>query len=153
MVATISELEEYQTEDVMSVNHSYLTFHLSLLLANYRNQYSIMPELEFDLTAGRAKPDISICKPLKIDWKHDVVRLSETPISVIEILSPRQAFTDLTDKVYDIYFPSGVKTCWIIIPTIRTITLFTVDDEKTITEGIIKDPVTGIELDLAEIFG
>ncbi len=92
------DLDAHQTEDVLSVNHSYLTYTLTKALSRYDQQFSIMPELEFELTTGRVKPGIAIRKKLSINWFNDTIRFAEPPLVAIEILSPRQALADLTDK-------------------------------------------------------
>ena len=147
------EIEEYQTEDVMSLNHSRLTYRISMQLTKYDEQFDILPELEFELLVDRAKPDISICKKMPVDWVHDIIRLKEPPITAIEILSPKQAYNDLTDKIYDNYFHSGVQSVWLVIPSVKAIQLFIPEQPvKYFTDGIFTDPISGIELDLKTIF-
>lgn len=153
METPIVELEEFQSEDIMSVNHARLAYNLVKVLIPYERQYDIMPELEFELSVDRAKPDISICHKIPIDWIRDTVRWKEPPVTAIEILSPRQAYNDLTDKVYDNYFPSGVQSAWIILPSVKTVQLFLPGESvKHFTEGTFQDPATSIELSLADIF-
>jgi Uma2 family endonuclease len=148
----ILELDEFQTEDIMSYNHSRLTYRLSVQLSVFDKKYDILPELEFELLNGRAKPDVAICKLGKVDWLRDVIRPTEPPLLAIEILSPRQALSDLTDKALDIYFPSGTPTVWIIIPHFKQITILTSMGQKTITAGKVIDENTGVELLLEELF-
>ena len=105
MEKAVLELEEFQTEDIMSYNHAKITYRLTKILSQYDEQYDILPELEFELSFGRAKPDVDICKPNKINWLRDIIRPTHPPLIAIEILSPRQALTDLTDKWLDVYFP------------------------------------------------
>ncbi len=152
--ATFDLIEEYQSEDIMSLNHSYLTYTTLKALGNYDTQYSIMPELEFELVFGRAKPDVSICNKMTINWFDDVVRPKEPPIVAIEILSPKQGLADLTDK-FKIYFPSGVQSIWVIIPTFREIQIITPDLDYISFQkkGLLKDPVTGFEMSLDVVFG
>jgi Uma2 family endonuclease len=111
-----------------------------------------LPELVFDLSNGRAKPDTSICNINKINWLRDVIGPTQPPLIAIEILSPRQALSDLTDIWLDVYFPSGVATVWVIIPQFKQITVFTALGQRNIYTGILKDDPTGISLDLAELF-
>jgi len=69
-----------------------------------------MPQLRLDLLGEKTTPDISICTPLTFDWQNDEIRLTVPPITTIEILSPKQALTDVTDKIFKNYFPAGVKS-------------------------------------------
>jgi Uma2 family endonuclease len=147
------EVEEFQTEDVMSYNHAKITYRLAKNLSHYDQQYDILPELEFELSHGRAKPDLAICKIGKIDWLRDIIRPTHPPLLAIEILSPRQALSDLTDKALDIYFPSGTSVVWIIIPHFKQVTVMMPDGQKTVTSGKLLDEKTGVELDLESIFG
>lgn len=145
-------IEEFQTEDIMSYNHSRLTYHLSVQLSKYDKQFDILPELEFELSHGRVKPDIAVCNPSKVDWLRDVIRPTNPPLIAIEILSPRQALSDLTDKALDVYFPSGTNVVWVIIPHFKQVTIMSPTGQKTIISGILFDENTGIELSLDSIF-
>jgi Uma2 family endonuclease len=147
------EVEEFQTEDVKSYNHAKITYRLAKNLSRYDQQYDILPELEFELSHGRAKPDLAICKIGKIDWLRDVIRPTHPPLLAIEILSPRQALSDLTDKALDIYFPSGTSVVWIIIPHFKQVTVMIPNGQKTVISGKLLDENTGVELDLKSIFG
>ncbi len=149
----ISAIEEFQTEDIMSYNHSKITYRLAKTLSRYDEQYDILPELEFELQYGRVKPDIAICKHGKIDWLRDIIRPNYPPLLAIEILSPRQALSDLTDKALDIYFPSGTTVVWIIIPHFKQVTIMTPNHQNTVISGTLLDENTGIELALDHIFG
>ncbi|MBO0930145.1 Uma2 family endonuclease [Fibrella aquatilis] len=146
-------IEEYQSEDIMSLNHSKLIHRLSVALDRYEETYDILPELELELPTGKCKPDVAIFPNLPVDWLNDVIYYNQPPIIAIEILSPKQALTDLTDKAYKQYFPGGVQAVWIIVPTTRIIqTLLPDGSIQTIASGILRDPVTGIELDLGYLF-
>ncbi len=136
-----------------SLNHSRLTYRMCVLLAAYEAQYDILPELELELSAGRAKPDVSVYRNLTFDWEEDVVRYTVPPITAIEILSPTQAFDELVSKIRKVYFPGGVQSAWLVVPTIKAVHLFTPDQPVQIfTQGAFTDPATGIVLDLADIF-
>lgn len=149
------EITEIETplEETRSLNHSRLTYRISLQLAKYDAQYDIMPELELELAAGRAKPDICIFKNLVFNWEEDIIRYTEAPITAIEILSPTQAFDELTNKIRKVYFPSGVQSAWIVVPSIQAIHLFLPNQPvKIFTQGSIIDPVCQVEIGLSEIF-
>ncbi|MGA0560323.1 Uma2 family endonuclease [Larkinella sp. VNQ87] len=144
--------DEFQTEDVMSYNHAKLTYRLAKSLSQYDEQFDILPELEFDLSHGRAKPDVAVCLPGKANWLKDVIRLTTPPLIAIEILSPRQALSDLTDNALDVYFPSGVPTVWVIIPQFRQVTVLTPGHQEVYTDGVVDDVKTGIQLHLSALF-
>lgn len=150
--SAIEVSEEFQTEDINSYNHAKLTYRLTKNLSRYDEHYDILPELEFELTHGRAKPDVAICQPGKINWLRDVIRPTTPPLLAIEILSPRQALSDLTDKALDIYFPSGVPVVWVIIPHFRQINVLTPGQQATFTSGLLHDSATGVDLELSYLF-
>ena len=130
-------IEEYQSEDVMSVNHSKIIHRLSVAFDRYDAEFDILPELE--LSTGKCKPDICIYPNLIDDWENDIIFYAKPPIVAIEIQSPKQATTDLTDKMNRIYFPAGVKSVWIIVPSLQLVTIRTSEGKKiTYTDGIIK---------------
>ena len=146
-------IEEFRSEDIMSVNHSKLIHRISVALDRYENKYDILPELELELATGKCKPDVSVFNNLSVDWLNDVIFYSQPPIIAIEILSPKQALTELTDKAYKQYFPAGVQAVWLVIPVLQIIHILLPDRSKRIfAEGILTDPITGFELDLTYIF-
>lgn len=149
------EITEIETplEEAMSLNHSRLMYRLSILLSQFDNRFDIMPELELDLPTGRSKPDLSIFQNLSFDWKEDVIRYTEPPITAIEILSPTQAYDALTSKIWKIYFPANVHSAWIVMPSIQTVQLFLPDQPvQNFTECLFTDPVTDISIDLRALF-
>ena len=148
-----NETEEFHTEDIMSLNHSRIAYNLTKALIKYDNQYSILPELEFSFPNSNVKPDIAICERLSIDWLDDVIRLSAPPLIAIEILSPRQALSDLVDKATKIYLPNGTYAVWIIIPTFNIVQVLTADhSSQAYVEGTITDSKTSINISLEDIF-
>lgn len=150
---SVDLIEEFHSEDITSVNHSKIIHRLSVALDRYDEQYDILPELELALSTGKCKPDVCIFPKLKDDWRHDIVFYDQPPLVAIEIQSPKQATTDLTDKMYNIYFPAGVQSVWIIVPPLQIITVRTPTGKNfTFTDGIIQDPATQIEIDFAAIF-
>jgi Uma2 family endonuclease len=149
----VLETEEFQTEDIMSVNHSRTIQRISTYLERYDDEYDILPELEMKLNGKPVKPDVSVYPNLPEDWDTDVIFITEPPIIAVEVLSPKQAMTDITDKINNIYFPAGVKSVWIVVPLLQTITIRTPDGKKiTFSEGIIKDPITNIEMPFEQVF-
>ena len=145
--------EEYHSEDIMSLNHSRIINRVSVAISRYDNKYDVFPELELELTTGKCKPDISIYENLPADWFNDIIFYNQAPIVAVEILSPKQALTDLTDKAFKQYFPAGVQVVWLIIPTTRILQALLPDGSiQTWSNGVMKDPVTGMELDLGYLF-
>lgn len=136
-----------------SKNHSRLESRLSFLMTrDYENTYDTFVELSLELSTGKATPDLCLFKPEPPDWLEDEIRVKNTPLGVIEIVSPKQSTQDLVDKL-DTYFGAGVQSCWIVIPTFKMINIFHAKHEyKTYMTGELFDEKLGIRLNLEEVF-
>lgn len=146
-------IEEYHSEDIMSINHSRMIHRFSVALDRYHDQYDILPELELELPTGKCKPDVSVYQKLLTDWLNDVVFFNQPPIIAVEILSPKQALNELTDKAYKQYFPAGVQVVWLVIPVLQVVHMLLPDGSKSVhTQGLLTDPVTQMELNLDDLF-
>ena len=151
-VEALSDYERERGKPMPSKNHSFVQLYLIRALLRYEAEFSILPELSLKLDGQPFVPDISVFPKRSPDWRHDQIHVEEPPLLAIEILSPKQAMQDLTDK-FEAYFAAGVKACWLVQPIMRTIAVFTPDsDVQVYTEGTLKDPATGIEISLEEIF-
>lgn len=146
--------DEAQDEKMSSFNHSELQSRLAfLLMSAYRQQYSILTELDFDFASGKTRPDLCIMTKRKVDWLADEIVMQEVPITTIEILSPEQSLQSLTDRIYKKHFPAGVKTVWLVVPTVQTVSILLPDRKQlNFSQGVVTDPVTGVELSLSDIF-
>jgi Uma2 family endonuclease len=137
-----------------SLNHAHVQTALAVLLFKYRKKYTVLTELSLELSQGSGTPDLALIESTPPDWSNDQIKYKEPPLLTIEILSPKQSLDDLKDKIKNVYFPSGVQSAWIVLPTLRAITIFKKNGtNETFTKGILKDLVLDIEVDLAEIFG
>lgn len=149
-------LEEPQTQDTTTMsswNHATVAYQTTKALSRYDDEYSICPELELELTTGRAKPDISVYHRRPANRNRDIIRMAEPPLIAIEILSPKQALSDITDKTFDVLLPAGVQAVWLLIPALRAITVYTANQpEYTITTGPVRDVATGIEVSVDEVY-
>lgn len=136
-----------------STNHAQIQTNIVLALGSYRKIFSFFTELDLELPSGRAVPDVCIYPKIAINWRKDILRRTDSPFIVFEILSPRQALEDINLKIDNIYFPSDVKAAWIIFPSHQTVHVLTPDGKtRAYTEGVIKDETTGIELAIEDIF-
>lgn len=74
------------------------------------------------------------------------------PVGIVEIISPSQGDQELVDKLSR-YFDIGVKSCWLVQPTFRIITVFSSKSTfRTFIEGELYDEVLDIRIDLNRIF-
>lgn len=89
----------------------------------------------------------------KANWLADEIIMQDVPLTTIEILSPEQSLNSLTERIYNKHFPAGVKTVWLVVPTVQAISILLPDRKQVnFATGIIADPVTNIQLNLSEIF-
>lgn len=144
---------EVVLEEAMSMNHSRLIGRLTVLLSVYEEQYEILPELEFELSAGRLKPDVAILPRFAYDWEADIIRCPTPPITAIEVLSPTQSFDFLVTKIRQFYFPSGVQSAWLVLPAGRAVCLLLPGQPLSIVAvGTLHDPVAQVDISLTSLF-
>lgn len=104
--------------------HSLLTKRLTVFLENhYSGKFEVLPELTLDTPGEKTVTDIAICEIEPIDFSQDEIKRKEPPLATIEILSPTQVLQTLLDKTND-YFSFGVKSCWVVLPTLKSIYVF-----------------------------
>lgn len=144
---------EVVLEKTMSLNHSRLIHRISVALLPYEDKYDILPELEFELAAGRLKPDVAVVPRQQYNYRRDVLRVAQPPVTAIEIISPTQSFDYLVGKIQDQYLPSGVQSAWLVLPSVGSIYLFLPDQPpQAFTSGILHDPAAQVDVALADIF-
>lgn len=145
---------ETEDEKMSSYNHSDLQTRLGfLLMVAYRHKFSILTELDFSFASGKTRPDLCIMPKRKANWLADEIVVQDAPLTTIEILSPEQSLNSLTERIYEKHFPAGVQTVWLVVPTVQTVSILLPDRKQVnFSQGTITDPVTGIQLNLGEIF-
>lgn len=110
------------------------------------------PELTLRLPDGDLVPDISVFPRVPTDWDHDESKVAEPPLLVVEILSPQQGMEPVMEKL-DRYFAHGVKSCWIVMPYLKTISIVTADRaRRTFDRGEAIDPAIGITANVDAVF-
>jgi Uma2 family endonuclease len=120
----VSVQADYETErgkplpsEIHSMIQSRLIFELML---NYRKNFDFLSELSLELDFWKSVPDISICSKTSFNHKNDEIKVEKAPLGVIEILSLTQNFQELIEKAQE-YFEHGVKSCWLVMPSVRNI--------------------------------
>lgn len=113
----------------------------------------VLPELEFELAAGRLKPDVAIIPQQQYNYQRDILRIAQPPVTAIEIILPTQSFDSLAEKIQEQYLPSGVQSAWLVLPRVSSIYLFLPGQPpQAFTSGTLRDPAAQIEVALADIF-
>lgn len=152
----LSQYELERDKPMPSLNHGILQARLAAEISkNYGKQYEVPSEVDLELPNAKKPtvPDLAIIPKKKVDWLNDVLRVKEPPLTVIEILSPMQNIETVKNKIFDNYFAAGVKSAWLVVPSLQTISVYTPDGKmSTYSNGAMQDPVIGVTLNLEEIF-
>ncbi|OQW93498.1 MAG: hypothetical protein BWK79_10790 [Beggiatoa sp. IS2] len=148
-------------QDRGSHNHSYLQSRLTKLLDT--DKYTTFVELslelshldlsQFDIEAREeVKPDVCIYPKRRLSRPNDILKMSEMPLLAIEIISPKQGIYGIIEK-FRVYFALGIKSCWLVEPTIETVTVYSaIDQRKTFVNGEVIDETLNIRLPVQDIF-
>jgi len=147
----LSDYERERGKPLPSKFHGFIQSNIILALAEYRPAYALLNELTLELDGEHRTPDVSIYASEDIDMTSEEVRVDIPPKIAVEIASPTQSDQDLADKARDL-LQAGVESCWLVQPVLRTVTIFTEAGQRTFSEGTVADPVTGIELDVSDVF-
>lgn len=151
---SLSEYELERGKPMPSKNHSLLQSLIgSAILFKYKDQYSVLSELSLQFGSKPFTPDLCIYPKMTPDWFQDEIKVTEPPLTAIEILSPTQGAENFSDK-FNAYFAAGVQSCWFVQPMMQTI--FVISPDKKISvfhDDTLTDSANGIFLDLKEIFG
>jgi hypothetical protein len=153
-----------KSDNMGSRNHSYFQMKLGARLLAL-DKFAVMSELSLDISnldkkaqfnlkesAQEVRADLCLYPTQKINRLHDIIRMSEMPLSAIEIVSPRQGVFEITEK-FKIFFELGVKSCWLVEPITGVITVFSSPDKaRTFATGEVNDEILDIRLPIQDIF-
>ncbi len=157
MDTLVTSFIDYETErgkPMPSFNHSAIQVNAVMALASrYRTKYRFTSETSLELEGWGSTPDVLIFPPTPLNLKADKIRVKESPLGIIEILSPTQSLNDLVDKA-DLYFENGVNSCWIIIPSMGGVAVYSAPGKYTFfnENDIARDQVLGLEVPVSELF-
>jgi len=150
---TFAHYETERNKPIPNRIHGTIQSQLFELRLNYRDKFDIADEVSLDVKPG-ATPDLCIFEKKILDWKTTNAKESDMPITTVEIVSPSQSMDEMAKKVWDSYFPAGIKSAWIVIPPpFKAIYVLTPDGKQKIFDsGMLKYAVTGIEVDTEKVF-
>jgi len=165
-MSELVELAEAEYQEMGSLNHSIVQARLTGLLFN-DERFTPAVELSLDVSQidlsqfgfrakEELKPDISLYQGHReLSSFDDVLRMTEMPLLVIEILSPKQTLDELLAK-FKAYFTLGIKSCWLVTPSIRAIAIYSQSKHwKTFSMNDMEvvDEIGNIHLPMQKIFG
>lgn len=151
---TLSEYELERGKPIPSFNHCIVQGNLVFeLKSRLRATHTIVPELNVVLGDKKMVPDVAVFPKMPVDMQHDVLWTQDVPLTTVEILSPKQDLDSLLEKARH-FLAAGVKSCWIVLPAVGTIAIFTGPTSyHSFTNGSSAvDDVLGVEIPLADIF-
>src|SRR5437667_1999273 len=138
--------EEERGKPMPSLNHSAVQTSLICEFSRQRD-FRVHSELTLDIGGKPMTPDLSVYRRAPLDLRHEVPHCTEPPLLVVEILSPQQPIQEIMNKI-DTYFSFGVKSCWVVSPTMHSIQILTSDGrEIVLNSGTATDPMTGLKAD------
>jgi len=167
----LNELEEniFEHEEIIKMpsrNHSFTQTRIAGL---FFNEERFTPFVDVSLDASQIDlkqfglkikdefiPDICLYPgEVGLSEPLDELKMSEMPLLAIEILSPKQGIEEVLAK-FPAYFAMGIKSCWLVIPTLKTVTVYSQPtcskffDTQHDTEVI--DEIMDIRLPIQKIF-
>jgi len=163
------EMLENEVQDMPSKNHSLTMGRITGLLFN-DERLIVMPELSLDTSQIalsqfnlKAKdeliPDICVYRELfdepEDELDDDILKMTQMPELVIEILSPKQGINDILLK-FKAYFALGIKSCWLVIPSVKVIKTYSPKGNKIFDiqhDTEVTDEIMDIHLPVQRIFG
>ena len=135
-----------------SYHHAYLSSNMIAALHKL-GKYSVFSELALQLEKDYIA-DVCIYPKRKIHFSAgDMIKVSEVPLMVVEILSPTQGTQEILDK-FAAYFQAGIQSCWLVIPVAQSVTVysFSMEQAHTFTQGDVVDDVLDIRIPVEELF-
>ena len=147
-----SAYERERGKPMPSKVHGITQIRLGAAMAPWFDQYTVIGELALDLGGRPLTPDLCVYPRLEIDYTDDEIRMTEPPLLAVEIVSPTQGVQELLDKIRHM-LQHGVQSCWLVLPAIQAVTVFTADmKQTTFTEGEIADPTVAMKICIEDIF-
>ena len=155
MSATVAErplsYEEERGKPMPSFNHGMI--QANLIGEFIRNRvYRVVSELTLELAEPpNVTPDLCIFHRKPAELAHDQIRVAEPPLMAVEVLSPTQSLDELNDKAERL-LAHGAQSVWIVLPVFEQVTILTREGRRSFHEGVVTDPATGLQADLAAVF-
>ena len=137
--------------EVGSYNHSIVQVNLAVLLKQSK-KYDVLAELSLDIDGNEFRPDLCLYPRRGLIRPRDILRMTQMPLMIAEILSPKQGTDDILEK-FEIYFGAKIPSCWLIDPALEILSIYhSPERHTTYTQGQAIDNILDIHLPVAEIF-
>jgi Uma2 family endonuclease len=149
-----SDYELERGKPMPSFNHGFVQANLTRHLGNrLYTTHTITSETNLKLADQEMVPDLTVFEKRQPHMQRDVLWVQDITLTTIEILSPKQGLDTLLEKA-ELFLAAGVKSCWIVIPAVGTIAVFTGPTTyRSFANGsAVIDEVLGVDIPLADIF-
>jgi len=148
-----SDYETERNKTMPNLIHGVIQNRIgSLLDQKFGDKYLFSSEVSL-ATTPPSTPDLCLFPKRKLDIRTVTAKETEVPITTVEILSPSQSINELMHKAWDVYFPLGVQSAWMVIPEFKAIQVVLPNDEKHYFDtGLLTDPATGIQVAIEKVF-
>jgi len=114
--------------------------------------FVVMSELNLDLGGKRMVPDICVIAESESASLRNLTWVTTPPLIAVEIISPSQTIEEMTAKI-ELLLAAGVTSVWLLIPFARVITIYQKSAPLlSATTGLLTDPVSGITVNVDEVF-
>lgn len=135
-----------------SVNHSRIQANLTIEFAKQR-EFSVYPELDIRLNGRDFTPDLCVYPHEPFRQFDDIIRRTDAPVLIVEILSNSQGAGDVYEKI-QWYLANGVHSAWMVAPLLGSVTFYRPNRrlETHQATGVITDSVTGLRADFRLVF-
>lgn len=135
---------------IHGVIQANLVFELKM---RYRTDYHVASEVSLATLPDGTTPDVVIYPNFKLNYESEPAKRTDAPLVCIEIQSPSQSNEEMIAKTH-IYFQFGVKSCWVVLPSLRAIMVFDRPGHYVFfyEDDTLLDPGMGFELSLKAIF-
>ena len=134
-----------------SYNHAYLQVNIGTLFKLIPD-FSVFSELTLTINGADYVPDIVVYPKRPITYYHDMLKVTDIPLLIVEILSPTQGMQELIDK-FVMYLQAGVKSCWLVQPYGQSVMVWTSPETyRHVVEGDLVDDALGLRIPLTQIF-
>lgn len=158
---TLAYEEEQEFDDMGSFNHSTVQTNVAHVI-KLSGKYTVPTELSLDSsTLDKDKfdfkdeliPDVCVYPKRQLVKSDDILKMTEMPITAIEVLSFRQFPSTLIEK-FKAYFTLGVQSCWLVDPVTQTIHVYS-SSEKWRSFSLhdeLHDELLDIRVAVSDIF-
>jgi Uma2 family endonuclease len=162
------EVQENKVQNMPSFKHSLTQTRIATLLSN-DDRLTTFVELSLDASQVdlsqfgiKAKDELipDVCVYLEPPFESDdeidddVLKVSQIPDLVIEVLSPKQTISELLNK-FKAYFALGVKSCWLAVPSIEVIKIYSPGNQYrtfSLDSQEMTDEAMNIRLPIQKVF-